>query len=191
MDQGTGYDYEQLPQEPARGSNPLAVVGFVLAFCLPPVGLLLSLIAVFMRPRGFAIAGLIVSLITTSIAGVLVGGGVYMWPAMKTTYRIVEDTTAIKQAIETHQRNNNDVPPADLSILGLSASTLTDPWGTAYLYEVSPDGTSWTLKVAGPDGGFDDRETVTITPDMQPNEIGNVVGNTLGEAIMREHLRKK
>lgn len=192
MDQGTGYEYEQLPQEPARTSNPLGVVGFVLAFCLPPIGFLLSLIAVCMRPRGFAIAGLIVSLLTSSIAGVLVYGGYYyVWPALKATTEVVGDSTTIIQAIKTYQRNNGDALPPNLSALGLTGDTLLDPWGTPYLYEVGADGKSWTLKVAGPDGEFDDKETATITSGMEPEDIGNTVGNALGEAIVRHSMKRE
>lgn len=192
MNQGSGYEYEQLAPEAVRGSNPLGVVGFVLAFCLPPVGLLLSLIALFMRPKGFAIAGVIVSLITSAVAAALIYFGVfYLWPAAAASLEIVEDTTAIMRAIETHKGANDGALPANLSALTLSSDTLTDPWGTAYLFEVSADGTSWTLKVAGPDGGFDDKETATISPGMGPNEIGNAVGESLGEAIMRHAMKSR
>lgn len=191
MDQGTGYEYEQFPAEPAPSGNPLGVVGFVLAFCLPPIGFLLSLIALFKRPRGFAIAGLIVSLFTSAIVGAIIGGGYYVWPAFEAVTEVVGDTSTIIGAIEKYERNNNGAPPANLSALGLDSSTLTDPWGTPYLYEVNADGTSWTLKVAGPDGGFDDKDTATITSGMQPNEIGNAVGNTLGEAILRHSMQGK
>src|SRR5215210_2130737 len=46
-----------------RPSNTLGIVGFVLAFCLPPIGLILSLAALARRPRGFAIAGVIIGLL--------------------------------------------------------------------------------------------------------------------------------
>lgn len=191
MNQGTEYDYEMLPPEPARGSNPLGIVGFVLAFCVPPVGLLLSAIAVFMRPRGFALAGLIVSLFTNAIVGLLVLGGVYFFPAAKAIAEVVADSSAIIQDIETYQRNNNGALPPDLAALGLPSEALTDPWGTPYRYEVLADGKSWSLKVAGPDGGFDDKDTAIITSDMDPRDIGNTVGDSLGEAIVRHTLQGK
>ena len=52
-----------------KQSNTLGVIGFILALtcCLAPMGLLLSLIAVFKPPRGFAIAGLIISGLITAI----------------------------------------------------------------------------------------------------------------------------
>lgn len=191
MDEGSGYEYEQFPAERAPSSNPLGVVGFVLAFCLPPIGFLLSLIALTRSPRGFAIAGLIVSILTSTIVGLLVAGGYYVWPAFKATTEVVADTTTIISAIDNYSRNNQGALPANLSGLGLDTGTLSDPWGTPYLYEVSEDGKSWSLRVAGPDGGFDDKDTATIKQGMDPSEIGNEVGNTLGESIVRHSLQSK
>jgi hypothetical protein len=52
-----------------KQSNTLGVVGFVLSVtcCLAPLGFLLSLIAVFKPPRGFAIAGLLIGGLITAL----------------------------------------------------------------------------------------------------------------------------
>ncbi len=191
MRQDSGYEYEDLPpgRHPrSQGPNTLGVVGFVLAFCLSPIGLILSLIALLRAPRGFAVAGVIVGLLGSIVWG-LVGAGVYFaGPAIRDSFQIVYDHIAITHAIDTYKSTNAGALPADLATLGLGADELTDPWGTPYRYQLSEDGKSWSIIVAGPDGGFEDKETVIITPDMAPGEIGNRVGKAFGEAIMRRGM---
>ena len=48
-------------------SNTLGVIGLLLAFCLPPLGLVLSLVALGRQPRGFAITGVFVGVVTTGL----------------------------------------------------------------------------------------------------------------------------
>ena len=66
--------YPDAPPQPQRTSG-LAITGFILAFLLPGIGFILSLIAVFKtgagkaKGRGLAIAGIIISVV---IMGVLV-----------------------------------------------------------------------------------------------------------------------
>jgi hypothetical protein len=71
--------YQTPPPPVQQGSSGLAITGFILAFLLPPIGLVLSLIGLMTTARarrkgkGLAIAGLVISLILT---GGLVAAGV-------------------------------------------------------------------------------------------------------------------
>jgi hypothetical protein len=66
------------PAPPQRGTSALAITGFILAFLAAPIGFILSLIAIFRtgagraKGRGFAIAGVIISVVIMAGAGVLV-----------------------------------------------------------------------------------------------------------------------
>ena len=79
--------YQPSPQ-PGSGqpvqSNPLGIAGFVVSLLglipcglLCPIGALLSFIAVFKPPRGFAIAGLVIGILGTILAST-VGVGMIM-----------------------------------------------------------------------------------------------------------------
>jgi hypothetical protein len=65
--------YPVAPPQPQRMSG-LAITGFILAFVLPLIGFILSLIAIFQtgagraRGRGLAIAGVIISVIIMAVA---------------------------------------------------------------------------------------------------------------------------
>lgn len=189
MRQDSGYDYDDLPSPGPRGPNTLGIVGFVLSFCVSPIGLLLSLVALLRAPRGFAVAGVIVGLLGSIIWGVIGAMIYFAGPAFVDSFQIIAEHTAIRRAIEAYKSGHAGALPADLSSgLGLGADELTDPWGTPYRYQLSEDGKSWSITVAGPDGGFDDRETITITSDEAPGEIGRRVGDAFGETLMRRRL---
>lgn len=188
MDQHSEFEYEQFGPERPTGANPLAIVGFIFAFCVPPVGFLLSLIAVFRSPRGFAVAGLVISLLLSAVLAAVAFFFSVGWGPIRDISSVVTETTLISNAIDGYSRQNNGALPASLDALGLPAETLSDPWGNAYRYDVSPDGTTWTLTVAGPDGSYDDAATVTVTQNMSPNEIGDRAGNAWGEKLFRDSM---
>jgi hypothetical protein len=176
---------DQVPQ--ARPSNVLGIVGFVLAFCLSPIGVLVSLAALAKSPRGFAIAGIVVGLLGT-VAWVILG--LFLWatvPAAMQATEVVTDTVQIRAAIARYRSNNDGALPADLASLNLSPGVDVDPWGTPYRYELS-DEHEWVLTVAGPDTTFDDESDVVITPTTRENEIGQMIGRTFGEDIMRDRF---
>jgi phosphotransferase system glucose/maltose/N-acetylglucosamine-specific IIC component len=111
--------YPVAPPQPQRTSG-IAITGFILAFILPLIGFILSLIAVFKtgagkaKGRGLAIAGVIISLLI--MAGIVV---VVVFASQST----VADPgcTAGKQAIIDGSKN---VTPATLktTIDGLNAA---------------------------------------------------------------------
>lgn len=184
---GEGYDFPE--QHPAgTESNPLGIVGFILAFCISPLGLLISLFALTKRPRGFAVGGVIVGLIGTIVWGVF-GAGIYYGGAMmKDMFQAVQRVETTREAIKAYQDRNDGALPENLDALGLEAASTTDPWGTPFRYQRSEDGTSFTLTIAGPDGTFDDGKDVVVTPAMTPNQIGEALGDTFGEDLVRQRM---
>lgn len=188
MQQQAGdYDFEPYPHDyaPQRGgTNGLGIAGFILAFCVPPIGFLLCLLALFRPPRGLAVAGLVIS---TLIMGCVGAGGYFMWPIFRDINEVTMDTVRIGDAIDRHANRNNGELPADLSVLGLSSDALTDPWGNPYRYELDGAG-GWRLLVAGPDGSFDDHDTMVVVSGMTPQEISQLAGDTFGEALARKAM---
>ena len=172
----TNFDEPIRPQR--APTNVLGIVGFVLAFCLPPVGFLLSLIAVFRAPRGFAIAGLVVGLIGSILVGVLVAGFAVAGKYMISGVEFVIDTQQISQAAGTYASANNGNAPADLSALNLPRDTATDPWGEAYRLTPGENG-AWTLESAGIDKTWGTADDIRIDSTMDENEIGRVFGESV------------
>jgi len=174
--------YRQNFEEPtlpaARPSNPLAIVGFILAFCVPPIGLLLSFIAVFRAPRAFAIAGLIIGAIGTAIVAVLAVTFSLVGPYMMDGFEFMMDTKRITEAAATYVSSNNNTAPADMGALKLPTDTTIDPWGEAYRLIPGESG-AWTLSSAGIDKAWDTADDITITSSMDNNEIGEAFGKSI------------
>ncbi len=74
----TASDFEPAAAAPAQGTSGLAITGFILAFFLPLIGFILSLVAVFKtgsgrrKGRGLAVAGIIISVLIMAAGGVAV-----------------------------------------------------------------------------------------------------------------------
>ncbi len=152
-------------------SNGLGVAGFVtsligLMSCgiLSPIALLISFIALFKRPRGFAVAGTIISVIG-SIALVLVGAsfvlamigvkkGAEALGAQLTTMSAARDASTL---IEEHRKANENYPAAEIGNQ-LIAGKL-DGWNTQLVYE--PGATSYQIRSAGPDTILNTQDDIT------------------------------
>jgi len=166
--------YRQTFDEPVHTdrpkSNVLAIVGFVLAFCLPPIGLLLSVIAVFRAPRAFAIAGIIVGLIGSALVAMMVVGIALYAPIMKAGVEVMTDGEKVRSAIVGYAASNNDTAPPNLAALQLPREFTQDPWGNAY---VSTPGTgdAWTLTSMGPDGAAGTADDFTLTSAMSDDDV--------------------
>jgi hypothetical protein len=169
------------PIAPQRGrANVLGIVGFVLAFCLPPLGLLLSIIAAFKAPRGFAIAGIIIGLIGTTIVAVVALGFGVAGKYMVNGVEFVIDTQQIGQSASAYASANNGAAPPDLATLQLPTDTITDPWGQPYRFTPGESG-AWTLQSAGIDATWGTTDDITIDSTMSDNERGNVFGKSVEE----------
>lgn len=166
--------YRQTFDEPVHTdrpkSNVLAIVGFVLAFCLPPIGLLLSVIAVFRAPRAFAIAGIIVGLIGSALVAMMVVGIALYAPIMTAGVEVMTDGQQVRSAIVGYAASNNDTAPPNLATLQLPREYTQDPWGNAYVYTPGA-GDAWTLTSLGPDGTPGTPDDFTVTSTMSDDDV--------------------
>lgn len=167
------------PQAPAQRppSNGLGVAGFVVSLvgvvatcgALAPVGLLLSLVAMFKKPRGFAFAGVVLGLIGTVLISVITLSGVAAASFAAEQARMHEQLGQREQAqIQIaglaervgvfHEQNARPLLALDL-LPFVDASMLIDPWGRAFEFEPDIDG--FSIRSVGPDGvGFTDDDVV-------------------------------
>jgi type II secretory pathway pseudopilin PulG len=160
----------------AFGSNPtpvngLGIAGFVLSIIgvltcgtLNIVSLPISMIALLWRPRGFAIAGTVISFLGVGFLA-LVGWGIVagvmgLKGIAEEITRINETNIAIadaRNAIENYRREHNTLPD------GIEGNKLVVPfkdgWQTELRYEV--DGNEYVIRSAGPDKAFDTPDDLT------------------------------
>lgn len=181
---------------PANTSEPLSatnnaiglagfitsIVGIVSCGVLSPIGLILSFIGLFKRPRGFAVAGTIIGFIgSLGIIIVLLVVGVVVIGLLAAAlsagpggFEMLGDSFAIHAQLENYQQQHASLP-ADISQLtGVTADELKDHWGNEYIYKPDLVNNSYQLISKGPDGAVGtaddisfDRE-VTFTGPRQP-----------------------
>ncbi len=174
MSQYTQPDVFGRSEEPPRPrSNPLAIVGLVLAFCISPIGLLLSLIALAWPPRVLAVIGVIIGLIGTALWVLLGAGAVLAWPLILQGNEVFEDYSEISRHVESHRAANNNELPGELGAAGVTGSTLVDPWGNAYIFEKSADGALWSIRTLGPDGQPDTPDDFSIEGGLSDEDKAN------------------
>lgn len=162
-------------EAPARtSSNGLGIAGFILSLgglltggLLSPIGLILSFVAVFRAPRGFAIAGLIISGVGSCCGlflWVFIGGFLAM--AGVDGFRHFEDasrTIQIAVAAEQHRQAHAGALPTSLSELKtLPPEALRDSYGRAYRYVPSADGRSFEVVSDGADAVADNADDLRI-----------------------------
>jgi hypothetical protein len=178
------------PIVPRRETNSLGTAGFVVSMIglvcslgiLSPVGLILSLVALGKKPRGFAVAGVVIGAlgscgllvaliaIPAALALVLAAAGLtagaaavaaFAGPQVEAKVEMFVLYTNVEQTIQDH----SGALPATLgeATSTLSSSQATDPWGSAYGYEVTQNGAAYRLYSCGPD-------KVAGTPDDIPFE---------------------
>lgn len=168
------YDIERAPQ-----SNVLGIVGFILAFCLGPIGLLISLIALAKRPRGFAIAGVLVGLITTGVLVILGFGAWKMKDLIMATANTQMQYTQIDAAVSSYKAANNGTLPADLASANIAGGVPNDFWGTPWQIEVAADGSSYTLVAASIDRQFGTSDDIRIPGGLNPNQIADYLEHVI------------
>jgi hypothetical protein len=176
-----GIDDRDLPAQD-RGPNVLGIVGFVLAFCLSPLGLLVSLIALASRPRGFAIAGVIVGLIGSSIWAFF--GVAAVGAARSGVFQTFAEFQGARLKLDEYAQQNNGAAAPSLAAAGLSGDELIDHWGTPYGYEVGADGKSWTFTVAGADKTPGTADDLVLTSASSPDEVNLAI-----QGMMETSLR--
>ena len=163
--------YPQYVMVPVRESNGLGVAGFFIAFIglfIPTgivalLGLLISLVALGRPPRGFAAMGVLVGLfgsaIWIAITGVAVLGALVVGFAgiaafvltQPETVEVTSDMTNVALSAMDYQKSTGALPE-DLAVLSLKPTTLSDPWGNAYVYRIVEDDPGFDVVSAGDDG---------------------------------------
>ena len=162
-------------QHPA--SNNLGLAGFItsllgLISCgvLAPIGLILSLIGLTKRPRGFAIAGTVIGVIGSIflvVAGLTIVAGLTGLGVAGKMLKDYADSheTARKVYLQLdQQRKAGGTAGAGGAALTTTAANAVaaqhnDPWGTPLKAEVAADGTI-TIITAGRDKKFDTKDDI-------------------------------
>lgn len=153
------------PAAPAQPFNGLGLAGFIVSLLgyftgciLCPVGLLLSFIALFKRPRGFAIAGFILGLIGSIVPLALllffgltiftIGAAVVSegMPAINTFTAIVQANRTIDTAASA---NDYQLPEEEAGNAALAGKK--DAWGKPLHYRKLSD-REYEIRSAGRDG---------------------------------------
>jgi len=152
-------------------TNTLGLVGFVLGLVglfatgglLCPIALIISLVALGRRPRGFAIAGVILGFLGTCGgliailffgAAILAALGIAAVAAVLSEpqkFEVTGDMAVIAAAVESNRAENGQLP-LDLSALSIPAAVTMDPWGRPYDYVLASDAGSYDIVSAGVDG---------------------------------------
>ncbi len=157
-------------QPAVKQSNTMGLVGFIISLVslvgcgglLSPVSLIFSLIGLGKDPKGFAIAGLVLSLIGLAgfiflffimgVAAVLSIIGLGLIAALAAVVAAMgQNAFVIADGVHDYYEANS-VVPASLDDLNLSADKLTDTWGNEFIYVPGTDGDSFLLIIAGTDG---------------------------------------
>lgn len=175
---------------PNAGSNALGIAGFITSVlglltggCLSPIGLLISFVALFRAPRGFAIAGTIIGFIGSLgfiILGLVLGAALLLFTAVGVAgiatvasaggidgLNTVARFKDVAGAVVEHREETGSFPASldQLSGSGLSSDRITDPWGTPIEYTLVSEGAGFALTSAGPDGAFATGDDYSITFD--------------------------
>jgi hypothetical protein len=151
--------------------NGLGIAGFVLSILgvltcgmLTVLSLPLSLIALAKRPRGFAIAGTVISLVGVALFASIGWGAfkLYVLGRDKITElqgiaKTQVEMQVVQNDVERYRAENNNVLPDGIEGNKL-AVVHKDGWGTALKYETIEGG--YIIRSAGPDKQFDTADDV-------------------------------
>lgn len=150
----------------SNGSNGLGLAGFIVSLVgfiacgglICPIGLIMSLVALTKRPKGFAIAGVVIGALGSlgfvlvffvfGIAALmaLVGLGLAVAAAS-----IGQNGINIYKDIETYHDANGKAPAVLTDLGTFTPAELEDTWGTPIRYTVSADGQEIWLRSDGKD----------------------------------------
>ena len=149
----------------------LSVVGFFSCGVTSILGFVLSFLGLFQKPRGFAVAGVLLGLpgllifVLFGFAAVMALFGIASAVDASEVHVGMQNAAARIQEVYSENRQASDGELRD-AIEGDE-----DPWGTQIVFR--RDGRQFTLRSAGPDGEFD-------TDDDQTQS------HTLGGSLDRE-----
>jgi hypothetical protein len=181
----------------ARSANGLGIAAFVtslvsLVVCcglLSPISLILGIVAALKRPRGFAIAGIVLSivgvllLLAVSLLPLLVigvAGGIAASIGLGAAMTQLQGA-AIAKNIDEYIRDRGSVPASLASVPELDQSMIEDPWGNAFIYRPDPTNDTYELKSAGPDGLPDTGDDIVIDTELISNAMQGGSGGLRGQ----------
>ena len=158
-------------------SNPIGLAGFITSLVgivscgvLCPIGLILSAIGLFKRPKGFAIAGFVIGLLGSLgiIIVVLVVGVVFIGllialaAAGPAGIEMFGDTVAITEHVKQYQAQNASLPATLVQVSGLTPDELKDHWGHEYIYKPDLVNNTFSITSMGPDGTEGTNDDMTV-----------------------------
>jgi hypothetical protein len=180
MSHGFSSDLASSPVRPA--ANGLGIAGFVVSLLgiltcglIAPVGLLLSLLALLKRPRGFATAGSVIGLLGTiwlaAVGAVIMTGVTRLKPAAE---QFVEEfgpaaatlaaVTEAAQEVSGYRREHGDWPD---DVVGQEmVGEHQDAYGTTLKY--TRVGDLVLVISAGKDGEFATLDDLSLDPNQLP-----------------------
>lgn len=183
----TGPFEPQYVMIPIREKNGLGVAGFLIALLglfiptgiIALLGLLISLAALGRAPRGLATLGVIMGLfgtvfwlavmIVAGVSAIAVGGIVLAaltagFVLLNTEMIEVTADMANVSLVLVDRQERDGTLPETLEPLGLSVSTLTDPWGKPYRFQiVDDDELGFDLTSGGRDATFGTEDDIALS----------------------------
>ncbi|UUO08938.1 hypothetical protein M4951_11610 [Blastopirellula sp. J2-11] len=156
--------------------NSMGVFGFFVSLfglvftlgAISPVGLLISLMALFHPRRGFAVAGVLFGLMGTALIAAIVGTATvaadayhhyaHEMPQIEQTLAHLDEAIVV---IETDRQAKGELPEGvDGNKLVLP---ITDAWEQSLRYEPEDSG-QYAVRSAGPDQQFDTPDDLRMVP---------------------------
>ncbi|TWT32105.1 DUF4190 domain-containing protein [Blastopirellula retiformator] len=157
--------------------NALGIWGFFVSLfglvftlgAISPIGLILSLFAMFHPRRGFAVAGMLIGIVGTALIAAIVGAAAI---AADTYHHYAHEVPQIEQTlaklddaiivIETDRHEKGELPEGvDGNKLVLP---ITDAWQQSLRYEPADSGEDYAVRSAGPDQKFDTADDLRMAP---------------------------
>ncbi len=171
---GTGHTEKPT----ARGTNGLGLAGFIVSLvglcsggALSPIGLILSFVALFRVPRGFAIAGFVIGLAGTlwmvflfAVIGVAVVGGVVAGLiAGRGHFETTIEGWLIRDAVVAVYQETGAWPTGPDELTRLDGHILLDRWDRPYRIEIDPEAGALLVMSDGPDGTPDTDDDISVS----------------------------
>ena len=162
----------------ARGTNGLGLAGFIVSLvglcsggALSPIGLILSFVALFRVPRGFAIAGFVIGLAGTlwmvflfAVIGVAVVGGVVAGLiAGRGHFETTIEGWLIRDAVVAVYQETGAWPTGPDELTRLDGHILLDRWDRPYRIEIDPEAGALLVMSDGPDGTPDTDDDISVS----------------------------
>ncbi|MEQ1903605.1 MAG: hypothetical protein ABL888_05440 [Pirellulaceae bacterium] len=182
----------EAPARPKRKRNWTGFFGFLFSFfslftagVLSPLALLVCLFGLRKKPRGFAAAGTVVSLLGTALIGTIITGAVMSEARHRrhaeqvaiarenqeksaATMKIMEDPAKeMKDWVADHEGYFPDDITGNMLTIKFE-----DNWGKALRFE-SDDNLGF-IRSAGPDGSFDTKDDLTVKLEGKTDAPGKV-----------------